>query len=243
MFSTLVATMLVFWFPGELFLLDGGWQGLKLVAMVDLVLGPALTLLLYKPGKPKLVLDMSMIAAFQIAALAYGFYATYQQRTVALVYAENMFNTLSASTHRLANDELRQLELEPRQVQDIANGRPALVYSDYPRPGELGEYIASLLNNYPESHERSDRYIPIDGKLDTLAQSSVDDEAIAAFPDPIQEAIAASRAAHGGETLALHRFKAAYGQGVALFDPVSRTIVDYIDVPPVAADAVAEQSE
>ena len=39
-FSLLVIIMLLCWLPGELFFLDGGWQGLKLVAMVDVVLGP-----------------------------------------------------------------------------------------------------------------------------------------------------------------------------------------------------------
>ena len=41
-FSSLIYVMALYWFPGELFFLDGGWQGLKLVAMVDLVLGLSL---------------------------------------------------------------------------------------------------------------------------------------------------------------------------------------------------------
>ena len=102
-FSSLVAMMLLFWFPGELFFIDGGWQGLKLVAMVDLILGPALTLILYKPGKPKLIFDMSLIAAIQIAALAYGFYTTHQQRTIALVFSEqelSLYTHLTLPTNR-----------------------------------------------------------------------------------------------------------------------------------------------
>ena len=96
-FLSLVAVMYFYWFPGDLFFMDGGWEGIKLVAMVDLVLGPFLTLLLFKRGKPSLVFDMSVIAGIQIAALAYGFYATYNQRIVAYVYADNQFNTLTST--------------------------------------------------------------------------------------------------------------------------------------------------
>jgi len=102
-FSTLVAAMLVYWFPGKLFLMDGGWQGLKLVAMVDLVLGPALTLILYKPGKKNLKFDLCAIAVIQVLALGYGFYTTYNQRTVAVVFADNEFATVSAQDNKQAN--------------------------------------------------------------------------------------------------------------------------------------------
>ena len=90
-FLSLVAVMATLWFPGELFFFDGGWQGLKLVALVDIVLGPALTFLLWRPRKSDLSMDMSLVALIQVAALGYGFSTTYQQRTVAVVFAENKF--------------------------------------------------------------------------------------------------------------------------------------------------------
>ena len=47
-FLSFIAVLYFLWIPGDLFFMDGGWQGVKLVAMVDLVLGPLLTLLLFK---------------------------------------------------------------------------------------------------------------------------------------------------------------------------------------------------
>jgi len=110
-FLSLVAVMYFYWFPGELFFMDGGYEGIKLVAMVDLVLGPLLTLLLFKRGKPSLAFDLGVVACLQIAALAYGFYATYNQRIVAFVYAENRFNTLTIAEHRarIRQGNLRQI--------------------------------------------------------------------------------------------------------------------------------------
>src|SRR5215472_14210875 len=45
-----------------------------IVVMVDLVLGPTLTLIVANPGKPRreLVRDISMIVTVQLAALLYG---------------------------------------------------------------------------------------------------------------------------------------------------------------------------
>ena len=37
-FVALVAIMRLIWYPGDLFFMDGGWQGLKILAPIDLVL-------------------------------------------------------------------------------------------------------------------------------------------------------------------------------------------------------------
>ncbi|MFM1892645.1 MAG: hypothetical protein RLZ44_1722, partial [Pseudomonadota bacterium] len=54
------------WYPGPLFALEGGWQGLGLVALLLLVLGPLLTLILFKPGKAGLGFDLWLIALLQV---------------------------------------------------------------------------------------------------------------------------------------------------------------------------------
>jgi len=113
-FSSLVLMMLVYWFPGDLFLMDGGWEGLKLVAMVDLVLGPALTLILFKPGKPGLKMDLSLIAGLQIAALAYGFYATYNPENFGQ-YVADILNGYPGAHHR--SDQYVTLSGENAQLQ------------------------------------------------------------------------------------------------------------------------------
>lgn len=230
-FSMLVVTMLLWWFPGELFLLDGGWQGLRLVAMVDLVLGPALTLLLYKPGKPKLLLDMSLIGAIQIAALGYGFLATWQQRTVAVVHAEGAFTTLSAEAKAEADARLRELEIEPRAIDAIAgvDGDRAvpLLVTPPPTPEEFGQYLADLFNDYPEPHERNDLYRTPTEEADTLAAGAL---ALEELDEALAGPVAAALAEQGAESrrLQLHRFRARYARGIALYDPVAARIVDYV---------------
>lgn len=60
-FIVLASLIVFYWYPGFLFATDGGWQGIRLIAGVDLVIGPCLTLLLYKRGKPGLKFDMMCV--------------------------------------------------------------------------------------------------------------------------------------------------------------------------------------
>ncbi len=65
----MLAIILLLWYPGLLFSVDGGWMGLRIVIGVDLVLGPLLTLVVFKAGKPGLKFDLSCIAAFQLICM------------------------------------------------------------------------------------------------------------------------------------------------------------------------------
>ena len=42
------------WYPDIFFDTDGGWRGMRIIIAVDLVLGPLLTLVVFKAGKPGL---------------------------------------------------------------------------------------------------------------------------------------------------------------------------------------------
>ncbi len=79
------------WYPQPYFSIDGGWQGIRLVAGVDLVLGPLLTFLIFDLSKSRkeIVFDLMTIVTIQFGALAYGVYATYSQRPVAIVIIDD----------------------------------------------------------------------------------------------------------------------------------------------------------
>lgn len=267
-FSALVFVMLRFWFPGDLFAIDGGWQGLKLVAMVDLVLGPALTLLLYRPGKPKLALDMGLIAAFQVAALGYGIVAAHQQRPVAVVFADGAFNTLSAQASAEANAQLEALGAEPRTPASIVAGEAPrrgvpLLLTPAPGPGEFGDHLAELLNGWPEPYERSDRYVAIapapiastdagpeigaahpatdaSSAADALADAAL---ALDELKDPLMRSAverALDEAGLAPEAVQLHRFRARYASGTAIYDPAAARILDWVTTGS-AADGASDE--
>ena len=82
-------------FPGALFALAGGIEGIKIIAGVDMVLGPLLTLVIYNRAKPvkALLRDLAVIGFIQIAALSAGMYLVHQSRPAAVTYAFDQFYT------------------------------------------------------------------------------------------------------------------------------------------------------
>ena len=95
LFLLLLFFIIIHWYPVPYFSADGGWQGIRLIFLVDVVLGPLLTLLVYKRGKPGLKFDMTLIALAQVVALSWGTWTVYSQRTMAVVFVDDAFHTLN----------------------------------------------------------------------------------------------------------------------------------------------------
>ena len=52
-FLVVVIVLVLFWYPEPHFNASGGWQGLKIAASIDLILGPLLTFVIFNPKKSK----------------------------------------------------------------------------------------------------------------------------------------------------------------------------------------------
>ncbi|RCS57459.1 hypothetical protein [Parvibium lacunae] len=83
---TIVALSL--WFPHGLWRTVSLEGALPLMLLVDLVIGPGLTLVLFNPSKSgrELTLDLFLVLSLQVGALCYGLHQISQTR-VAIVYA------------------------------------------------------------------------------------------------------------------------------------------------------------
>jgi len=87
-FLVILYLVLFDWYPEPFFTAQGGWQGIRLMAFVQLVLGPSLTFIVFdhlKQGKA-IIFDLSVIAVLQASALVWGGYQVYAQRPIALVF-------------------------------------------------------------------------------------------------------------------------------------------------------------
>lgn len=227
-FSVLFFILYYLWFPGDYFMLDGGWQGIKLIAAIDLVLGPALTLLLFKPGKPKLIFDMSMIAAIQIVALSYGFYTAYHQRTVGLVFADSEFTTISYQDLLRANDTLRTHGLAPVNLDKLGTPYPRQIMVEPLTKESFDQYWDDLQNGMPSLRERTDKYRPLSMFSSELSRSKLpmDIISIPEINSKISE-IAESENKRP-ENYEIYKFRARYGSGIALFDPEKKRVTRLI---------------
>jgi hypothetical protein len=95
--SLVFAAIYFVWYPGALFQSAGGRDLFMLIACVDVVIGPLITLIIFVPGKRGLLFDLVVIALLQVAALSYGVWVLYESRPVWIVFVKDRFELVRAN--------------------------------------------------------------------------------------------------------------------------------------------------
>lgn len=134
-----LALMLLRWFPEPLFTTDGGGTGLKLLLVVDLVLGPLLTFVVFNPQKARrlMVLDLTVIALLQLGAYGAGLWSIHSVRVQAVAYHEGQFQAVTADT-------FADQTIEPGSWQALGNRPPYLVNVRDPKDGDEAAGISAF---------------------------------------------------------------------------------------------------
>lgn len=83
------------WYPSPFLEISGLLAILLILVTVDLILGPLLTFVVYKPNKPRLKLDLTVIAFVQLAALGYGMYTIHQGHPAYVTFAVDRFTLIN----------------------------------------------------------------------------------------------------------------------------------------------------
>lgn len=90
--AALVGSLIYFvWYPPPYFRIAGGSTLMPLIMGVDVVIGPCLTLAIFKSGKKGLRFDLTVIALLQIAAFCYGMHTIAVARPVFVVAETDRF--------------------------------------------------------------------------------------------------------------------------------------------------------
>ena len=120
------------WYPEPYFSVDGGWQGLRLVGAVDLVLGPLITFLIFDLSKSRraILFDLTVIAVIQSGALFYGVYTTYYQRPVAIVLIDEFVMPAIEENY---GEKLPSLSM----LADYSDEKPPIIFSNLPLDAEV----------------------------------------------------------------------------------------------------------
>ena len=121
---TVLACMLLVWFPWPLFQITGGSHLAFILVSVDVVLGPLLVLIVYREGKKSLKFDLAVIALLQLSALAYGIYSISLARPVYIVFTVDRFDIVTAK------------DLDPADLAEVR--RPEFQGRPWGRPRYIG---------------------------------------------------------------------------------------------------------
>ena len=144
------------WYPPPFFAADGGWQGVRILIGVDLVLGPLLTLAVYNPGKGmgRLRNDLIVIAIIQITALSVGGWVVADQRTRMITFADNRFVSMTEA-------QIRESGVTEEVLSTLSGQRPPMAYVRLPDdPGERSRFVFSTMGDTP-LFKRGDLFEPL----------------------------------------------------------------------------------
>ena len=157
-FLALTWVIMTWWFPGIFFDIDGGWEGIRIIALVDLVLGPLLTLIVFKHGKPGLKLDLTLIGLFQAACLSAGIWVVHNERPLALVLVDDFFYSMSA-------EDYLSVGIKPPDLSQFSKQGPKWVTVKLPEDINETQYIRrSALDSGVPLQSLHERYISFDPK-------------------------------------------------------------------------------
>jgi hypothetical protein len=142
--GAIILLILLIWYPSPYFQAIGAWSALKILVGVDLIVGPLLTLIVFKPGKPRLAMDLAVIAAVQLVALSYGVTVLYQERPYYTVFAVDRLYILAD--------------------KDVSTGAASPAWIDKPLRGPL--YAAAVLPEDVMARQRLMEETVFEGKPD-----------------------------------------------------------------------------
>lgn len=229
-FFVLLYLIVFQWYPSYYFYIDGGYQGIVTIFFVDVVLGPGLTLLVFKPGKPKLKFDMAIIIIFQIVALSWGVKSVYSERPALTVFYNGKFSCMSYA-------QVSDVDLERLALAD--KGPPLLAV--LPRPSTYVEYqgmaFEAYRKNSAEIYVFGERFLPMDAvgtlrvmnyELDVASNFFGSEEEMEMYAKTWSDYLATNP-----DVKEQHLFfplSCRYNNALAVFDPEKSEIVDFVSV-------------
>lgn len=161
-----LAVVFFVWYPSPYFQVAGTWNVVRILILVDLVIGPLMTLILFRSGKPGLVFDLSVIAAIQIAALVYGLTVIYSERPYFVVFAIDRFEVL-------ARKDVDEAAITDEWLKQKSWAEPIYVVASLPASlDEQQRLIDDVLQGKPDIERRPEYWSPYAEKSDIVLEKA-----------------------------------------------------------------------
>lgn len=225
-----ISYLIVFhWFPDYYFFLDGGTRAIATIFFVDVVLGPSLTLLLFRPdkkSKKELKLDMAAILLLQLSALAWGVSNVYAERPGATVFYLGKFTCITHNDTSGMNVET---------IVAGAGGKQRLTFLQ--RPDTVDEFLDFIKDAYRHNSSAiyyyQDKIVPLDERVVKRLQNyKINLYDLAAESEEAARKVDAYIDAHNNDIEYIHLIPLSgrYGSAIAVYDTRELKITDWLDV-------------
>lgn len=152
------------WYPPPFDRLSGGRELFLLIVVVDVICGPALTLVVFDRTKPssELLKDLSFIGVMQCAALAYGLWSTFEARPLYLVHEVERFRVIAKPDY-LGVDVSDEIAKLPEFMRPSWFSGPILVGAGPPENSQVrASILMEALRGGRDFVQRPEYYRPYD---------------------------------------------------------------------------------
>jgi hypothetical protein len=187
--TSVIAAMLLVWYPGPFFTAMGGNDLVLILLGVDVVLGPFITLVVFNPGKglKLLRMDLAIIGTVQAIAFAYGVHIIAEVRPVYMVFTVDRFDLVAANDIK----EAELARVTDPDFRDVPWGRPRTIAVR--SPADAAEQMRIIQSALAGSD------------LQTFPQYYVKYEALAAQALKLAKPVSGLRKRHGEATALIDR--------------------------------------
>lgn len=164
-----VSIMLFVWYPDFLFDAMGGQKIVMMLISIDVIVGPLLTLIVYRPLKKGLKFDLSVIVVLQLAALFYGVSVLFQSRPVFMVFVKDRIDIVTA----LDIDRESLGKVTDEKYKSLPVTGPKLVAAKVPTAAKERERILlSAIDSGRDLQSFPEYYQPYQEQIETIRKRS-----------------------------------------------------------------------
>ncbi len=221
------AVIFFLWYPDPYFRVSGANDIVRVLIGVDLVLGPVLTLVLFKSGKPRLLFDLSVVAIIQLSALIYGTSVIYQERPYFVVFAIDRFVVVPKKDVDLTKIQNEALKHKPWRG-------PIFVFASLPEDNkEREQLMMDVISGAPDIDRRPEFWAPYAEKIDQVMARAEALSDMRPSSDEAKRLIAGVRARHeNADRLLYLPITSNVNVYSMILDPNTKTAVDIVAVDP-----------
>jgi hypothetical protein len=160
-FAGIIWLCIELWYPPPYFWIDGGWFAVRIAASVDVIAGPLLTLIVFRPAKRWLAANLAVIAFVQAAFLTWGVIVLERERPLLAAYVGKPSERFFPVTRELAAHGLRPIE----EVVTLSGERPPLVAVRLPEdPEKASELLLASMQGRTGVLRRTELFDPLEGE-------------------------------------------------------------------------------
>ena len=146
------------WYPSPFDTMHSVFDAVKIVLVVDLLLGPFLTFVVFnvKKPRPELIRDLCIVFLMQVSAFVWGIHITYDMRPGFLVFQGDTF--YSVIKKDIDSDQLNENMSLPTFWQ-----QPRLVYIEPLKGGAGVKFMEKIIGNGGDGlFNDAEKYQPLD---------------------------------------------------------------------------------